>query len=104
MIEIIAITMGLIALVRGKFTLKKDKVLIGWRARLCGCLLLCHVPIVAVAGIVLNATNNLEQTTALTASLASLATVIVSAYVLGFSLYRGQETTSSPQPTVSTPF
>lgn len=97
MIEIIAIVMGLVTVIRGKFKLNKDKILYGWRARVCGGVLLCHIPIMVVGCVLLGATGSLDEFTPLILSFCSLATVITFSFVLGFSLYRGQAEEQSAQ-------
>jgi hypothetical protein len=49
--------MGLLALIRGRMTVSKTKVVVGWPARLLGLLALTPLPLVLLIGIIYVAAN-----------------------------------------------
>lgn len=91
MLEIVVIIYGLVTLIRGKFSLTGQRTLLGWRARVCGGILLAHLLIAFTGGILLAMTGNATTGAAFGVSIASLITVMIVAHVVGSRLYKGQE-------------
>ena len=89
MLEMVVIVIALGTLVRGKFSLGYHRVLSGWRARVCGGILLLHLVFVG-AGIVLSGMGVIDQTLLLGVSIVSLVSVILGSAVVGNVLYKGQ--------------
>ncbi|HEX5791254.1 MAG TPA: hypothetical protein VFY13_08865 [Luteolibacter sp.] len=90
MLEIIVIIFAIVTLIRGKFSLSKGRELLGWRARLCGCILLTHLGISFVAGVILGLTGNASPGLMLAIGFCSLITVVIVAMSIGSALYKGQ--------------
>ena len=89
MLEMIVIVVALVTLVRGKFSLGYHRVLSGWRARVCGGILLLHLVFVGV-GIVLSGMGVIDSTLLMGISIVSLVSVILGSAVMGNVLYKGQ--------------
>jgi len=93
MLEIFVIIYGLVAMVRGKFSLGGDKVLTGWRARVTAGVLLCYLPAAFLTGIILALIGRLdlvEGGSAILFTIAWLVLTIIVTLIVGNMLYRGQ--------------
>ncbi len=100
MLEIFVIVYGIIVMVRGKSTMSKNQELLGWRARVIGAILLAYLPVSFGIGLVmgLSSGGNLNQGAVLGASVVVLILVLVAAYFVSKSLYRGQVEEQNQQP------
>jgi hypothetical protein len=98
MLEIIIIIYAIITLVRGKFSLSGKRELLGWRARVCGGILLLHLPISFAGGVILALTGNAESGWVFGMGFASLITVIIIAQITASILYKGQLAEAAPPP------
>jgi len=93
MLEIFVIVYGLIAMVRGKFSLGGDKVLFGWRARVTAGVMLCYLPLAFLTGVVLAVIDRLdliEGGGTIMFTIAWLLVIIVITLLVGNMLYKGQ--------------
>lgn len=91
MLEIIVIIYGIVTIVRGRFSLTGGRELLGWRARLCGGILLTHLVISFCCGIVIGILGKADNMLLIFGtSILSLITVIVVSQITGGALFKGQ--------------
>ncbi len=95
MLEIAILVYAVIVLIRGKFSLSSGREITGWRARLCGGILLGHLPLTFILGMLMGILGIMkggdgEMGMALGLGFGSLVLVVVIALVTGNALYKGQ--------------
>lgn len=93
MLEIFVIVYGLIAMVRGKFSLGGNKILFGWRARVTAGVLLSYLPLAFFSGLMIGivAPHLIESVGAgIGISIFWLLTIGLITLVVGNVLFKGQ--------------
>ena len=95
MLDIVVLVIAVIALISGKFQLGKSRVLRGWRARICGGMLLLHFAITFTIGLAMGMTDSFTEIAAIIVSITSMVLVIGASYVVGSMLYKAQQAESA---------
>jgi hypothetical protein len=102
---------GLVALIRGQFSIGKGRVIKGWQARVLGAICLCMLPIAFAIGLVygfvmvMNGVDITQQSglSLVWIDLIAIAGVLIPVMILGPMFFRSQErgivSTNTPNST-----
>jgi len=94
MLEILVIIYGIVAMVRGKFSLGSDKTLHGGRARIAAGVLLAYIPLSFMTGLflaVIGRADIVQGGGAIAIGLGWLIGIVILTLVVGNMLYKKQE-------------
>lgn len=90
MLEIVMLIIGFVTLVSGKLTLGIGRILLGWRARVCGAILCSHLAIVLCGRFIIGSMGRTESDLPTIWTLGSMIFTVSLALLVGNLLYKGQ--------------
>jgi len=95
-IELIFTLWGAYSLIRGKFNLAKNKIILGWRARILGMMFLFIFPILTIVGLISGVISLLIFELQLNTTASSIIEIITLAgyftifFIIGNKFYKEQ--------------